>query len=76
MSTTTSPLAAMVTKELLTVEDVSELTGAAPATVRWWVSVGRGPRAFRIAGGRRNYFARADVLAWLEDSHAAGTEPA
>lgn len=66
-----SPFADAVTSELLTVDDLAALTGVTAATVRWWVHVGRAPRSFKIAGGRRTYFARADVLTWLEDSHAA-----
>lgn len=74
--TAQSPFAAMVTKELLSAEDLAEMTGVTPATVRWWMHVGRAPRAFKIAGGRRNYFAKADVIAWLEESHAASAASA
>ncbi|WP_191564608.1 helix-turn-helix transcriptional regulator [Janibacter melonis] len=64
-----------MTKELCTVEDLASIAGVTPATVRWWVHVGRAPRNFKIAGGRRTYFARADVIAWLEQGRA-GTETA
>ena len=65
-----SPFASTVTHELNTVEDVADIVGVAPATVRWWIHVGRAPRSFKIAGGRRTYFTRRDVIAWLEQQHA------
>lgn len=67
-----SPFASTVVHELNTVEDVADIFGVAPATVRWWIHVGRAPRSFKIAGGRRTYFTRADVISWLEQQHAAG----
>lgn len=68
-----SPFASTVVHELNTVEDVADIFGVAPATVRWWIHVGRAPRHFKIAGGRRTYFTRADVIRWLEAQHASAT---
>ena len=68
-----SPFASTVVHELNTVEDVADIFGVAPATVRWWIHVGRAPRHFKIAGGRRTYFTRADVIRWLEAQHASAS---
>lgn len=65
---TPDPFAGLSIPELGTTEDVAALAGVNPATVRWWRHVGRGPRGFRLAGSKRTYYARADVLAWLAES--------
>lgn len=63
--------AALVTKERNLTEDVAEIAGANPATVRWWKHVGRGPRCFTLPGSRRTIYMRADIVAWLEDAYRA-----
>ena len=68
--------AAMVQNDLSTTEDVAALAKVTPATVRWWAHVGRGPRGFKLAGSRRTYYAREDVVAWLVENHAHGTDAA
>lgn len=81
-----SPFADAIPKAILNVEEFAEIAGVAPATVRSWVHVGRAPQSFRIAGGRRVYFAKADViagsirLAWQEWAapeapHASRADP-
>ncbi|GAA4176351.1 helix-turn-helix transcriptional regulator [Gryllotalpicola koreensis] len=49
---------------LLSYDDVSELTGLTPATLRWLRQQGRGPRGFKL--GRRVRFYETDVWAWIE----------
>lgn len=61
--------AALVTKERNLTEDVAEIAGTTPATVRWWRHVGRGPRGFTLPGSRRTIYMRADLIAWLEDAY-------
>lgn len=61
--------AALVTKERNFTEDLAEIAGTAPGTVRWWRHVGRGPKGFTLPGTRRTIYLRADVIAWLEDAY-------
>ena len=50
--------------QLMRVPEVSELTGVSEATLRFWRSVGKGPRSAKL--GRRIVYRRADVEAWVE----------
>jgi excisionase family DNA binding protein len=50
-------------ERLLSIDDVAEIIGLAPGTLRNWRVAGRGPRGARI-GGRVRY-RRADVDAWI-----------
>src|SRR3954467_1440318 len=50
---------------LLTISDLAERSGVAPATLRSWESRYGFPRPIRLAGGHRRY-AEQDVAAVLE----------
>ncbi|OBG76438.1 MULTISPECIES: AlpA family transcriptional regulator [unclassified Mycobacterium] len=53
--------------ELLTVNEVAEMTRLTPATLRWWRSVGHGgPKSIKL--GRRVLYRRTDVEKWMQDA--------
>lgn len=53
--------------DLLTVNEVAEMTRLTPATLRWWRSVGHsGPKSFKL--GRRVLYRRSDVEKWMQDA--------
>lgn len=50
----------------MTTAEVAELLRVPAETVRWWRHRGdRGPKSFRVPGGRRVLYAVEDVEAWL-----------
>lgn len=55
--------------DLLTTEEVAEITRTSPSTVYYWHTTGAGPKSVKI--GRRRLYARADVEAWIEAAKAA-----
>lgn len=56
--------------ELLTTEQVAELTGIPPATLRYWRHIGtEGPKSFKL-GPRRIVYRREDVDGWLNRQYA------
>ena len=59
---------------LLTAEEVSELTRVPAATLRYWRSCrhGQGPPSFRV--GRRVLYRREAVEQWVSDQEAADRE--
>ncbi len=48
----------------LTTNEVAAMCRTAPATVRYWRHVGRGPEGLKV--GRRVLYAEPAVSAWLE----------
>lgn len=50
--------------ELLGIEQLAELLGSSVNTVRYWRTIGYGPKSARI--GRRVVYRRADVIAWID----------
>jgi len=54
----------------LTTDEVASLCRTSPETVRWWRYANRGPRSFRVPGGRRVLYATEDVEAWIEAARA------
>ena len=54
--------------DYLTTSEVAALLRVPSETARYWRSVGRGPRSFKIPGGRRVLYARCDVEKWLADA--------
>jgi len=54
--------------DLLTLEEVAQLTRTPLNTVRYWRAQGRGPKFARI--GRRVLARRSDVEAWIEAQFA------
>ena len=49
--------------ELMSTEQVSQLTGIKGATLRYWRSVDQGPASFRLGG--RVLYRRASVYSWI-----------
>lgn len=57
--------------DLMTVEEVAELTRTPAATFRYWRHCGdQGPRSFKL--GRRVMYRREDVERWLQEQYEAG----
>jgi predicted DNA-binding transcriptional regulator AlpA len=53
----------MTQSDLLGIPETSGLTGTPEATLRWYRSVGIGPKSFKV--GRRVRYHKSDVLEWL-----------
>lgn len=51
-----------MTSRLMTTDEVAEHFRTAPATVRYWRHIGKGPRSFKA--GRRVLYRESDVTAW------------
>lgn len=51
--------------KLMRIPEVAEMTGIAPATLRFWRHEGRGPKSAKL--GRRIVYREADVLAWIDE---------
>lgn len=49
--------------KLLGIQEVSELLGIPPATLRWYRATAVGPKSFKV--GRRVRYWRSDCLDWL-----------
>lgn len=59
--------------DFMTTAEVAELLRVPAETVRYWRHVGgKGPRSFKIPGGRRVLYAREDVDAFIAEARAAG----
>ena len=52
-------------RRYLTTEEVADLCRAEAETVRYWRSIGRGPKSFRLPGSRRVLYAADDVEAFI-----------
>jgi predicted DNA-binding transcriptional regulator AlpA len=62
--------------DVLTAQEVYELTHVNPGTLRYWRSIGRGPAWFRL-GPRKIAYRRSDVERWLQAQlDGSYTEPA
>ena len=59
--------------DLLLLPEVAEITRRAEATLRWLRHRGEGPRGHRA--GRRVYFRRGDVMAWLAEQERSSSTP-
>jgi len=59
----------------LTTAEVADLCRTSPETVRWWRYVSKGPRSFRVPGGRRVLYAVEDVEAWIAEARAESVSP-
>lgn len=55
--------------ELMTTDDVANVTGIPVGTLRYFRSTGKGPASFRLAGRVR--YRRSEVLAWITDQERA-----
>jgi predicted DNA-binding transcriptional regulator AlpA len=54
-----------MTDRLLTTAEVADRLRKPIATLRYWRSLGQGPRGFRL--GRTVVYAEAEVSAWIEE---------
>ena len=59
--------------DYMTTAEVAELLRVPSETVRFWRHVGKGPRSFKIPGGRRVLYARADVEAFIAEARSGVT---
>lgn len=55
--------------DLITTEDVANVTGIPVGTLRYYRSTGKGPASFRLAGRVR--YRRSEVLGWITDQERA-----
>lgn len=55
--------------DLLLLPEVALITRRSQATLRWLRHRGEGPKGHRA--GRRVYFKRSDVMAWLDEQEKA-----
>lgn len=55
--------------DLLSTDQVAELTGVPVATLRYWRHVHTGPKSFKM-GPRRIVYKREDVESWLARQYA------
>lgn len=49
--------------DFMTTEQVSELTGVHPGTLRYWRHANKGPASFKL--GTRVMYRRTAVMAWI-----------
>jgi len=56
----------------LTTEEVAELLRVPTATARYWRHVGKGPKSFKVPGGRRVLYAVEDVEQFIAAARAGG----
>jgi hypothetical protein len=59
--------------DLLLIHEVATITRRSVDTLRWLRHKGEGPRGHRA--GRRVYFRRGDVMAWLAEQERRGSDP-
>lgn len=69
MSRRQAPSPLTVDEEILTTEQVAELTTLPVGTLKAWRHYRQGPRSFKL-GGRLVRYRRADVDAWLGEQYA------
>jgi len=60
--------ASVVTPELLTLEQASDLLNVGMRSLHRWSSIGKAPRPVKITPGRRGCvrWRRGELLAWIE----------
>lgn len=54
---------------IIQIKEVSGLTGVAEGTLRYYASVGKGPKSFKL--GKRRVWRKSAVLAWIAEAEAA-----
>ncbi len=59
--------------EFLTTEEVAEILRVPTETCRYWRHVGKGPRSFKVPGGRRVLYAREDVEHFIAEARGVAT---
>lgn len=55
-------------RNILSTQQVADMTGLSPNTFRAWRSQGKGPRWFKL--GQRCFYMREDIEAWIEQQYA------
>lgn len=61
-----------MTDRFMTTVEVAELLRVPAETVRYWRQVGKGPKSFKIPGGRRVLYAASDVEAFISAARGEG----
>ncbi len=61
-------------EKVLLMPEVSELLRTPVETLRYWRSIGAGPRSAKV--GRRVVYREVDVRAWLDEQYRDGTDAA
>jgi len=64
-------ISALETRRLIDTGDASRYLGVPEATLRQWVSQGKGPRSYKI--GRHRKYRMADLDSFIEGGAAAGS---
>lgn len=64
----------MTAPSFMTTAEVAALLRVPAETARYWRHLGKGPRSFKVPGGRRVLYARDDVERFIEAARAGGTE--
>ncbi len=59
---------------ILTLDEVANLTRTSPNTLRFWRHQGTGPHSFKL--GRRVMYREEDVLAWMQAQYDNDGAPA
>ena len=59
--------------QFITTAEVAAIVCVPIETVRFWRHVGKGPKSFKVPGGRRVLYAREDVEAWIAEARGSGS---
>lgn len=57
----------------MTTSEVAELLRVPTETVRFWRHAGRGPKSFKIPGGKRVLYNREEVMRWLTEAQSVAS---
>jgi len=60
----------------MTTAEVADLLRTPLETVRYWRHVGKGPKSFKIPGGRRVLYAVEDVEAFIQEARSGSDDAA
>jgi len=60
----------MQTLDLYTTEELAKIVRVTPDTVRFWRHLNKGPKYFKLGGGKRVFYRREDVEAWINEQYA------
>lgn len=66
-------MTASTVADYLTTQEVADLLRTPAETVRYWRHVGKGPKSFKIPGGRRVLYAREDVQRFIAEARGAAS---
>jgi excisionase family DNA binding protein len=60
----------MKTFDVITTDELAQLTRVSANTVRYWKHMGTGPKSFKV--GKRTLYRREDVDSWLTEQYTKG----